>query len=192
MNVLSILAGSFADSSFARLFTEMNAITIILFVLGIIFCAVEMCVPGFGVFGIMGTLMIIAGIIVRVVCGGDLMMLLYMVIIALILFVLMFFVFSKLITKSRLSKTPFFSVDPAVSEGKTEGTKDFSALVGTVGIAQTALHPVGKAILDNQTVDVVARDGFVQQGAEVECVEVEGTRVVVVEKDLPQTTATKM
>lgn len=192
MNVLSILAGSFADSSFARLFTEMNAITIILFVLGIIFCAVEMCVPGFGVFGIMGTLMIIAGIIVRVVCGGDLMMLLYMVIIALILFVLMFFVFSKLITKSRLSKTPFFSVDPAVSEGKTEGTKDFSALVGTVGIAQTALHPVGKAILDNQTVDVVARDGFVPQGAEVECVEVEGTRVVVVEKDLPQTTATKM
>ena len=192
MNVLSILAGSFADSSFARLFTEMNAITIILFVLGIIFCAVEMCVPGFGVFGIMGTLMIIAGSIVRVVCGGDLMMLLYMVIIALILFVLMFFVFSKLITKSRLSKTPFFSVDPAVSEGKTEGTKDFSALVGTVGIAQTALHPVGKAILDNQTVDVVARDGFVPQGAEVECVEVEGTRVVVVEKDLPQTTATKM
>jgi len=193
MNVLSILAEGFADTSFARLFTEMNAITIILFVLGIIFCAVEMCVPGFGVFGIVGTLMIIAGIIVRIVCGGDLMMLLYMIIIALVLFVLMFFVFSKLITKSRLAKTPFFSVDPAVSEGKTEGTKDFSALVGAVGVAQTTLRPVGKAMFDNQTVDVVARDGFVQQGAEVECIEVEGTRVVVVEKDpSAQTTATKM
>lgn len=193
MSVLSILAEGFADTSFARLFTEMNAVTIILFVLGIIFCAVEMCLPGFGVFGITGTLMIIAGIIVRVVCGGDLMMLLYMIVIALVLYVLMFFVFSKLITKSRLAKTPFFSVDPAVSEGKTEGTKDFSALIGATGIAQTTLRPVGKAVLDNQIVDVVARDGFIQQGATVTCVEVEGTRVVVVEKDSPeQTTATKM
>lgn len=193
MNVLSILAESFADSSFARLFTEMNAVTIVLFVLGIIFCAVEMCIPGFGVFGITGTLMIIAGIVVRIVCGGDLMMLLYMIVIALVLYVLMFFVFSKLITKSRLSKTPFFSVDPAVSEGKTEGTKDFSSLVGTVGVTQTTLRPVGKAILDNRTVDVVARDGFIPQGVEVECIEVEGTRVVVVEKESSQqTTATKM
>lgn len=184
MNVLSILAESFSDTSFARLFTEMNAATIILFVLGIIFCAVEMCIPGFGVFGILGSLMIVAGIVVRVICGGDLMMLLYMIIIALVLFFLMFFVFSKLITKSRLAKTPFFSVDPTVSEDKTEGTKDFSDLVGKSGTAQTMLRPVGKAVFDNEPVDVVARDGYIKQGAEITCVQVEGTRVVVVEKDL--------
>lgn len=181
MNVLTILAESFADSSFARLFTEMNAATIVLFVLGIIFCAVEMCVPGFGVFGILGTVMIVAGIIVRIVCGGDLMMLLYMIIIALILFCLFFFVFSKLITKSRLAKTPFFSVDPTVSEDKTEGTRDFSEFLGAVGDAQTVLHPVGKARLNNQIIDVVARDGFIPEGAQIVCVQVEGQRVVVVE-----------
>ncbi|MCM1289689.1 MAG: hypothetical protein NC132_04185 [Corallococcus sp.] len=182
MNVLSILAESFADSSFARLFTEMNAATIILFVLGIIFCAVEMCIPGFGVFGITGTLMIIAGIVVRIVCGGDLMMLLYMIVIALVLFVLMFFVFSKLITKSRLRKTPIFSVDPTVSEDKTEGTKDFSYLLGKTGVTQTPLRPVGKATFENESVDVVARDGYIVQDAEITCVQVEGSRVVVVEK----------
>lgn len=183
MNVLTILCESFADSSFARLFTEMNAATIVLFVLGIIFCVVEMCTPGFGVFGILGTLMIVAGIVVRIVCGGDLMMLLYMIIIALVLFTLFFFVFSKLITKSRLAKTPIFSVDPAVSEDRTEGTADFSELLGKTGEAQTMLRPVGKAKFDDQIIDVVARDGFIQDGAQVECVQVEGGRVVVIEKN---------
>ena len=181
MNVLTILAEGFADSSFARLFTEMNAATIVLFVLGIIFCIVEMCIPGFGVFGILGSLMVVAGIVVRVVCGGDLMMLLYMIIIALVLFCLFFFVFSKLITKSRLAKTPIFSVDPAVAEDRTEGTQDFSSLVGKVGTTQTPLRPVGKATFDSQVVDVVARDGFIAQNAEVTCVQVEGSRVVVIE-----------
>ena len=37
MNVLTLLMDSFADSSFARLFTEMNAWAIALFALGVIF-----------------------------------------------------------------------------------------------------------------------------------------------------------
>ncbi len=182
MNMLSILAKSFADSSFARLFTEMNAVTILLFVLGIIFCAIEMCMPGFGFFGISGTIMIVAGIIVRIACGGDAMMLLYMILIALVLFFLMFFVISRAITKGRLGKSVFFHVDAAVSEEQTEGTKNFADLVGKVGTVQTALHPVGRASFDGVVVDVVARDGFIEQGATVVCVETEGQRVTVIEQ----------
>ncbi len=182
MNILTILAESFADSSFARLFTEMNAVTIVLFVLGIIFCAIEMCMPGFGFFGIAGSIMIVAGIIVRLACGGDAMMLLYMILIAIVLFAVMFFVASKLITKSRLSKTPLFSAKSAVSEDKTEGTKDFSEYLDKVGVAETLLRPVGKANFDGEVLDVVARDGFIEQGTAVVCVQVEGQRVVVVKK----------
>lgn len=183
MSILyNLLMEGFADSSFARLFTEMNGWTIALFVLGLILCAIEMFIPGFGICGIGGSLLIVAGIVLRMVFGGDLLMLLYMVLIALVLFILMFWVFSRLITKSKLSKTALFHTDNALPEGFTEGTKDFSALVGAEGKAETALHPVGRVSFGDDSVDVVARDGYIPQGATVVVVKAEGQRVVVVEK----------
>ena len=176
----SLLASAAADS-FVRLFTEMNSWTILLFVLGIIFCAIEMFVPGFGFFGISGVIMIVVGIIVRMICGGDLFMLLYMVLIALALFVLVFWVFSRIITKGRLSKTALFHVDPAVPTGNTEGTKDFSYLVGKNGVATTPLRPVGRAKFGSEIVDVIARDGFIDENAHLTVLETEGSRVVVID-----------
>ncbi len=183
MTVLTnLLLEGFADSSFARLFTEMNGWTAALFVLGLILCAIEMFIPGFGVCGVSGTILIVAGIVLRMIFGGDLLMLLYMVLIAMVLFILMFWVFSRLITKTRLAKTPLFHTDSAVPTGTTEGTRDFSSLVGCEGTAETILHPVGRATINGETVDVVARDGYIPQGAAVVVVKAEGQRVVVIEK----------
>lgn len=183
MNFLvSLLFEGAADSSFVRLFTEMNAWTIVLFALGIIFCAIEMCVPGFGFFGISGIVLIVAGIVVRMVCGGDLYMLLYMLLIAMVLLILMLVVFSKLITKTRLGKTAIFNVGTAVPEDKTEGTKDYSHLVGAEGVVISDLRPVGKARFGENVIDVVCRDGFVEKDREVRIVATEGGKVVVVEK----------
>ena len=182
MNIFAFLAEGFADSSFVRLFTEMSPIAIVLFVLGIIFCAIEMFVPGFGFFGISGVIMVVAGIIVRLLYNGDAMMFLYMVLIAFALFFLMFFVLSRAINKGKLGKTSIFNDGTAVPVDKTEGTKDFSQYLNESGSAVTALHPVGNVKFGLDVVDVVARDGFIDEGAEVVCVQVEGQRVVVVKK----------
>lgn len=170
----------FADSSFARLFTEMQVLPIILFVLGIIFCAVEMFIPGFGFFGISGVILIVAGIVVRFIQDGDLLMLLYMILIAFLLLFLMFFVLSRAIRKGRLGKTAIFSVDSSVAEDKTEGTRDFAFLVGQTGVTETMLRPVGKATFGGEVIDVVAREGFIDKGEKVTCISTEGQRVVVV------------
>lgn len=183
MNVLTaLLFEGIADSSFVRLFTEMNAWTIVLFVLGIIFCAIEMCVPGFGFFGISGIAMIVAGIVVRMVCGGDLAMLLYMVLIAMVLLVLMLVVFSRLITKGRLGKTAVFNVGTAVPEDKTEGTKHYDHLLGANGKVVSDLRPVGKADFNGEMVEVVAQNGFIEAGADVTVINCEGGKVVVTAK----------
>lgn len=182
MNILSTLLLDAAGDSFVRLFTEMNAWTIVLFVLGIIFCAIEACVPGFGFFGIAGTIMIVAGIIVRMIFGGDLYMLLYMILIALVLFGILFFVASLLIRKGKLGKTAIFSVGTAVPEDKTEGTRDYSGLVGKSGVVTTLLRPTGKAEIEGEIVDVVARDGYIDAGTNVTVIGVEGQRVIVAEK----------
>lgn len=180
--LMSLLFEGAADSSFVRLFTEMNAWTIVLFVLGIIFCAIEMCVPGFGFFGISGIVMIVAGIIVRMVCGGDLEMLLYMILIAMVLLILMLVVFSKLITKSRLGKSAVFDVGTAVPEDKTEGTKHYDYLLGAEGKVLTDLRPVGKADFNGETVEVVAQSGFVETGETVTVISCEGGKVTVAAK----------
>ena len=185
MNILTMLLTTASDS-FVRLFTEMNAWTIAVFALGIIFCAIEMFVPGFGFFGISGTILIVAGIVLRMIFGGDWLMLLYMVLIALALFILMFWLFSRLVTKSRLAKTALFHVDSAVPTGVTEGTRDFTNLVGKVGVAETLLHPIGRAVFNGEVVDVVAREGYIAQGATVLVSNVEGQRVVVVESTLEE------
>lgn len=171
-----------ADSSFVRLFTEMNGWTIVIFVLGLIFCAIEMFVPGFGFFGGCGIALLVVGIILRMVSGGDVYMLLYMVLIAMLLVFLMCFVFGRMITKGRLGKTSVFNVGTSVPEDKTEGTRDFSTLLGCEGVATTSLKPIGKAAIDGEVFDVVARDGFVEEGACVTVIETEGQRVVVKEK----------
>ena len=181
MTTLTTLLASAAADSLVRLFTEMNAWTIVLFVLGIIFCAIEMFIPGFGFFGISGVVMIVAGIIVRMIFGGDLYMLLYMILISAVLFVLAFWVISRVITKGRLSKTALFHVEPAVSTGNTEGTKDFSYLLGKSGASITPLRPVGRAQFEGESLDVIARDGFIASGAKLTVVETEGSRVVVIE-----------
>ena len=181
MNILTTLLFDTAGDSFVKLFTEMNAWTIVLFILGIIFCAIEACTPGFGFFGIAGSIMIVAGIIVRMIFGGDLYMLLYMVLIALILFGLLFFLASLMIRKGRIGKTAIFNVGTAVPEDITEGTRDYSGLVGKTGVVTTVLRPAGKVDVDGEIVDVVARDGFVEKGANVKVLAVEGAKIIVVE-----------
>lgn len=182
MNILlNLLSEGFADSSFARLFTDMNWWTAAIFAVGLVFCIIEMCIPGFGVCGISGVILVITGIVLRMIFGGDLLMLLYMVLISLVLFILMFWVFSRLITKSKLAKTALFHADSTVPTGITEGTKNFSALLNAVGVADTPLHPVGKAHFDGESIDVVARDGYISKGAAITVVAVEGQRVVVIE-----------
>lgn len=170
-----------AKSNFVQLFADMTPWSIVLFILGIIFVGIEMLVPGFGFFGIGGTAMIVVAIILRMLNGGNAVMLLYMVVIVAIVYVLLFLLLGRLIKHGAKSKNSIFNSETSVPTDKTEGTKDFGKFVGKTGKAVTALHPVGKALIDDQIIDVVARDGFVAQDASITVTETEGQRVVVIE-----------
>ncbi|HXT39916.1 MAG TPA: NfeD family protein [Candidatus Angelobacter sp.] len=52
-------------------------------------------------------------------------------------------------------------------------------LLNQTGIALTTLRPSGTAVIDGKRVDVVTEGPFVDKGAAVKVVEVEGMRVVV-------------
>src|SRR5262249_49185850 len=52
-------------------------------------------------------------------------------------------------------------------------------LVGRRGVAATALRPTGKATVDDRRLDAVSDGGFIEAGAPVEVIKLDGARVVV-------------
>ena len=181
--LLGLLSTAFSDSSFARLFSEMSPWVIALFVVGIFFCMVELLVPGFGFFGVSGLIMVVVAIVLRMVMGGNILMLLYMLVFSGVLFALLFWLLGSFIRKRQKDPKSLFYVKPTVSEQTTAGTKNYSDLVGKVGVATTILRPVGRAEIDGVVVDVVARDGFLDEGTAVTVYSVEGQTVTVVKAD---------
>ncbi|MDD4832203.1 MAG: NfeD family protein [Clostridia bacterium] len=165
--------------SFVRLFTEMTPIVIVLFILGILFCFVELFVPGFGVFGISGIILLIVAIVLRMIGGGDIFMFVYMFLISLIIIGIMFAIITHSAKKGFLSKTKIFDIGTSVPTGHTEGTKDFSSLMGAQGTALTFLHPVGRADFGGQVEDVIAEDEIIDAGEEIVVVRIEGQKIMV-------------
>ncbi len=169
-----------AWQSFVTLFAEMSPYVYALFILGIIFCVIEMAMPGFGVFGILGLVMVVLAIVLRMVAGGNAWMLLFMVLISGTIIGVAFVVVGRSIKQGKLSKTEIFNVGTAVSTGVTQGTKDFSNLVGKQATTINALRPVGQARFeDGSIVDVIAHNGFIEANTNVKVILVEGQRVVV-------------
>jgi membrane-bound ClpP family serine protease len=56
-----------------------------------------------------------------------------------------------------------------------------AGLLGAIGIAATALRPAGKVRIGDEFIDVLAEGDYVEAGARVQVIEIEGNRVVVKE-----------
>jgi len=56
-----------------------------------------------------------------------------------------------------------------------------AGLLGAIGIAATALRPAGKVRMGDDFIDVVAEGDYVEAGARVQVIEIEGNRIVVKE-----------
>jgi membrane-bound ClpP family serine protease len=81
--------------------------------------------------------------------------------------------------KGWLSRTAFIEQKSAVPVGITEGTHDYSDLIGKIGKAASMLRPAGIAIIDGERYDVVSLNEYIPEGSEVVVSAVEGVRIVV-------------
>jgi membrane-bound ClpP family serine protease len=70
---------------------------------------------------------------------------------------------------------------PAADEATQLSASRAAALLGAIGVAATPLRPAGMVRFNEDYVDVVAEGSFVQAGARVQVVEIEGNRIVVKE-----------
>ena len=164
---------------------------ILLFVVGIGLLILEIFViPGFGVAGISGILLILTALVLSMTLnfGFDFTFAPSTIIIRKIALVLGFstagFMFSIWLgMKAITANTRFGSIALKTELGKETGyiSQDLAMndLVGKIGHATTFLRPAGKVIIDDEIYDAISEFGVIEKNTEVRVVRFENSQLVV-------------
>jgi len=165
-----------------------SMLEIVLFIVGIILLALEIFViPGFGITGIAGIVLIIGSLFLSLI-GTDMPYIDYSTVSVAVIqlaasltgAILLLIVLAKFLPKS----TFFNRFILAEAESADKGFVSYPSvkeLVGAEGIALTTLRPAGTADFNGQRVDVVADWEYIEKGSKIIVLRVEGIKVVVKE-----------
>ena len=171
---------------------------VVLFMLGIGCLAMEIfVVPGFGVFGVSGGLLILGALIMASQTFGNLesgrdlesakntMITLSVSVLAV---VVMAVALSRFLPSIPLLNQMILSppgaadlpdLDEPLLRPELTDSAPGSELVGSLGTARSVLRPAGKAQIDGKLRDVVSEGPFLPEGTTVEVVRISGNRIVV-------------
>jgi membrane-bound ClpP family serine protease len=166
----------------------------LLFILGLVLILLEVFVlPGFGAAGIIGILLMLAGLALVTVervpdnwsevsaLGGKMAVYLLGMIASFGLALLIARYLPNIPYANRLMLVPPTEKPGTDDEPVLPGAALAASLLGAVGTAVTVLRPAGTVRFGDRYVDVVTEGGYIPAGARVQVVEVEGTRIVVKE-----------
>jgi membrane-bound ClpP family serine protease len=153
----------------------IDTLPAVLFILGLLLLVVEMFIPGFGIAGGSGLVMLIVGIILT---ARSLFEAMVMVVILLLLIALVLTFVLRSVKRGKLSKK-LVLWSAAKHENGFSANADATALLGKEGAALTILRPAGTGEFDGQRLDVVSEGGFIDRGTKIKIVKTEGRRIVV-------------
>ena len=144
---------------------------VIMALLGLLLLFVEILMPGFGLFGILGTASLLGSLIVAFKLYGTMVFLIMLAAVVVIFFVMILFakksgLYNKVVLKEKQDAQGF---DESALHG----------LLGKIGTTQTELKPFGVAEFDGQQVDVCSTGDFIDRGVEVQVVQITGKTVTV-------------
>ena len=159
-------------------FIVSNVAVVICVLAGLGLLVVEMFVPGFGVPGVSGIVLLLAGAVLVGIKHG-LLAAVGLIVIIVALVAIMLSVALKSAADGRLSKSKLILHE---SESSREGflsSGDMSVFLGREGETRTALRPSGIAEFDGVRLNVVSDGVFIAQGVRVKIVRVDGNRFLV-------------
>lgn len=149
-------------------------------VAGLSLLVVEVFMPGFGVPGISGiVLLLISAALLWMRAGPLAALALIVIIVAMVAIALS--ITLKSASSGRLSKSPIILKDAMRTEDGYVAADDMSVFVGRAGETRTVLRPSGIADFDGVRLNVVSDGIYLKQGAKVKIDRVEGSRIVVSE-----------
>jgi len=179
---------------FAPLYLEGLAANweILIFVVGLILLALEIFViPGFGVAGISGIILVFLGLVLSLIGNvnfnfenvqlrGVGVAITTVVIGVFGGFILSLYLGKKLFTAQKgIFKNFALNTVQHVDEGYVSVETSLFALKGKTGVSQTVLRPGGKVVIDHEVYDAVAETGFIEKGKGVKVTRVESAQLYV-------------
>lgn len=148
------------------------------FIGGIGLIVLEAFLPGFGIAGISGIVLLAADIILVWTGFGALAALGATLIILAVVGILVTLVLRSA-AKGKLSRSQIVLHDTENAEAGYNAGIDAGVLIGREGVTTTILRPTGIADFDGVRLDVVSSGDFIAAGCKVCIVRVEGSRIVV-------------
>lgn len=189
-----IIALIAAVGYFAPLYLEGLAENweIVVFVVGLILIALEIFViPGFGIAGISGIILAVAGLTLSLlnnvrfnfepVSGQALLVALLTVTISVFVgFFLALYLGGKMLTaKKGIFNTLALHSEQISSEGFVGVDLKQFQMVGKTGTAQTVLRPAGKVMIGEELWDAKSEDGFIDKGQAIRVIRHEAAQLYV-------------
>ena len=133
---------------------------------------VEVFLPGFGLPGISGIALIGTGIVIAGIHYGAVTAVGFLLVIIAILAVLISWVLRQ---AAKGAKSKLFLQDAQ----EMNHSEDMKVLIGRTGVAKSMLRPSGIGDFDGVRLNVVTEGGFIESGAAIRIVNVDGNRILV-------------
>ena len=168
---------------------------ILLFVVGVILIVLEIfAIPGFGVAGISGIVLVVTGLTLSLInnVGLDFSRVnfmaaiasLFLVIISIFLAILgSYYLTRTMFTRNRLFGSLALEAVESASEGYTSAEVSYQNVVGQRGIAHSMLRPAGKVRIGDDVYDATALTGYIDKGEPVKVVRYETSQLFVVKDE---------
>ena len=164
-----------------------SALDIILFVAGIILLALEIfVVPGFGITGISGIILIFISLFLALTPSGpffnydNISIAIIQLTGAIVGALILVFLLAKFLPKTNAFNRLILANEEKADQGFVSYPSE-KELLGAEGVALTTLRPAGSAEFNGKRVDVVADWEYIERGKKIKVLRVEGIKVVVKE-----------
>lgn len=148
-----------------------------LIIVGIILIALEIfIIPGFGIAGIPGILLLLGGVFLAAdtFAEGVIYLLITVLTTGLLAFIL-----HKTGHLKKLWRKISLGEKQNSMEGYVAPKQEYVNYLGKTGTALTLLRPAGSALIDGEKVDVVTDGSFIAKDSKIIVISVEGTRIIV-------------
>ena len=144
---------------------------VVLAMLGLIMLFAEILMPGFGLFGILGSASLLGSLILTFKLFGMMAFLIMLIVTVAIFFGMIAFakksgLYNKVVLRDK-------------QEAKDFDESTLQGLLGQVGLTQTTLRPFGIAEFGGKAVDVCSTGDFVDRGVKVQVIQITGKTVTV-------------
>lgn len=135
---------------------------------------VEVFLPGFGLPGISGLLLIGAGIVLAALNLGTVTAVGILLVVIAVLALLISLILHYVSRSGRYRSALFLE-----EKDDLNAREDMNVLLGKTGIARSALRPAGIGDFDGVRLNVVTEGGFIEKDEPIEIIRVDANRIVV-------------